>query len=60
MTQRFYTTYGLVCDRCGMGTPYFATHDAMLQWLYLHGWDHYEGVTLCDQCVKEESDYERI
>lgn len=52
--------YGLTCDRCDQGTPLFENCDQLLRWLYLNGWDHYEGVTLCDECLKEESNYERF
>jgi len=56
MTQRIYTTYGLTCDRCDAGTPYFATFDAMMRWVSAHGWYHYNGESICRECREREED----
>ncbi len=56
MTQRIYTTYGLTCDQCDAGTPYFETYDAMMRWVSAHGWYHYNGETICRECKVREAD----
>jgi len=51
--------YGLTCDRCDQGTPYFWSYDQMMRWVSMNGWYHYQNETICDRCREEEYNHDR-